>query len=270
MIRFLFLSGLLACLTGGFLSAVDLPAFARALEAEGDYYRAIGVWKELRFGSASEDERARYSQAIVADLWRASQNDLGLAELAAHPETPGAAEWKGLFEYRLSRFAAAEVTWESAPGLYRGLLLARTGRGEAAAALWEGLGLPDPTARPADQRSPLTAAALSVVVPGLGQAYAGHWFDGAQAAAFVTFFGGATWMAWQSEQTAKRGYLWTSVGAGITLIFEAANLYGAWKTAEYFNQSRQQKQYAAWEQAVYRHPASVTAASSGGAPSGPP
>jgi len=238
---------------------LDRQAFARSLEAEGDWYRAIGVWKELRFEALTGSDRAGATgatQAIVADLWAAGQDRAGLQELArwADPAAPATLDWTGLFQYRLQQYPGAEYAWRtSGHRRYLGLLLARTGRTDEARTLW-GPGDPDPGLKPTDARSPWVAAGASVLVPGLGQLYAGHGFDGAQALALVSFFGASTWGTFLYERQEGRGYGLTAASAAVTLVFEAANVYGAWKTAEYFNQNQEAARNRLWDEAVLSDP----------------
>jgi hypothetical protein len=245
------------------LAALDTAGFARSLEAEGDWYRAIGQWKQLRFEATDKAVYWTATQAIVADYWAARQDESGLAELArieaqlqgADPRTSPLQAWKGLFQYRLSRYTAAEYSWTQARSpLYLGLLYAKTGRGEQAAPLWQGLALPDPTEGLSDSKSPVLAAALSLVLPGSGQVYAGHWFDGAQAAAFVGFFGAAAYGTYLYDSKVSGNYVLTGITVGVAAFFHAANIYGAAKTADYFNQNQTNAQTAGWEKAVFSRP----------------
>jgi len=245
------------------LTALDQPAFSRALEAEGDWYRAIGQWKQIRFESTDPQLIASANQAIVADLWAARQWESGLAEVARLGRSPESgvpnrqdlAAWEGLFQYRLSRFPAAEYALQQANSpLYQGLLMARTGRLDEAKVLWTGLALPDPTTPLEDSRSPVLAGALSALIPGAGQIYTGHWFDGGQAAAFVGVFSLAAWGTYLYDSKVSGNYGLTIAVASVAGLFHLSNIYGATKTAEYFNQNQTNARLAALEGAVFQRP----------------
>jgi hypothetical protein len=248
-------------LTAGTVGALDKTAFARSLESEQDWYRAIGVWKEVQFENADTPVFWAAGQSILSDLWAARQYEEGLKELTYWEprwETvpalrKSALEWTGLFQYSLQRFPAAEYSLrQSADPLYLGLLLARTGREADAGAQWRGLNMPDPTVPLEDSRSPILAAAFSAVLPGSGQAYTGHWFDAAQAFTLVGFFGWSTYASWEYDSHASHGYLLTGISAAITALFYVSNIYGAHQTADFYNQNKKNARYLVWEDEVWK------------------
>jgi len=255
---------LVLLLTAASLPALDRPGLARSLESEGDWFRAIGVWKEIRFEAADENAFWQATQAIVMDCWAAHQDETGLKELAKlesalDKATPGrrsaAWSWMGLFQYRLNRLPAAEYAWTQAGNtLYLGLIEARTGRTADAALRWKNFPQIDAQVPLTDSRSPLLAGSLSLAFPGAGQAYAGHWFDGAQALGMVGFFGFAAYGTYLYDSHFSSNYVLTGIAAGVALIFESANLYGAAKTADYFNQNKEAERTSVWEKAVFEQP----------------
>jgi len=240
---------------------LDRTAFAKSLEDEGDFYRAIGQWKELRFETTDSEVFWDASQHILVDLWRARQYDLGLSELQSLYTKPLAHQsnrrndlitWKGLFQYKLSRFAEAEFSFSQASAqVYVGLVQARAGRLEAAKSSWQGISLPDPTAFQVDYRNTFLAAGLSSIVPGSGQLYAGHWYDGAQALAFCGFFGLSTYGTYLYDSKYSPNFLLTALVGGVSAVFYASNVYGAHKTAEYFNQNQENNRTEALESEVF-------------------
>lgn len=244
----------------------DLPGYAKSLEAEGDWYRAIGIWKELRFDGLSHGVFSwEAEQAILADLWAAKQDEAGLREVTRIEDSFGSEPvarkqaglaWKGLFLYRLNRFPSAEYSWSLAQTpLYLGLLYAKTGRANDAKEQWKALGaLPDPTKAGFEPKSPLIASGLSLLFPGAGQVYAGHWYDGAQAMTLVGFFGFSTYGLYLYDSKVSGNYALTAISGGITLFFELANIYGAYKTAEFFNQNQEAKRDGILEAAVFAQP----------------
>jgi hypothetical protein len=257
----LFRSVLLALILAAPAGALDKSAYARGLEAEQDWYRAIGVWKEVQFDAADSKTYWAAGQSILVDLWAARQYEEGLKELTYweprwQPDArlrQNALAWTGLFQYSLQRFPAAEYSLKQADSpLYLGLLMARTGREAAGKTLWTGLELPDPTLPLDDSRSPVLATALSMVLPGSGQAYSGHWFDAGQAFAMVGFFGFSTYAAWRYDTRVSHNYVLTGISAAITALFYASNVYGAYKTAEYYNQNKTNARYREWEDAVWK------------------
>jgi TM2 domain-containing membrane protein YozV len=240
---------------------LDGTSFAKSLEEEGDWYRAIGQWKELRFETTASDSFWEINQHILFDLWQARQFELGLSELQSLYTKPKAQQsgirndliiWKGLFQYKLSRFAEAEFSFRQANSkVYIGLLQARGNRLDDAKSSWQGMALPDPTALHVDTRNTLLAAGLSSILPGSGQFYAGHWYDGAQALAFCGFFGLSTYGTYLYDSKYSSNFLLTALVGGVSAIFYASNVYGAYKTAEYFNQNQENNRTGFLESAVF-------------------
>ncbi len=88
--------------------------------------------------------------------------------------------------------------------------------------------------------SPATATLLSLVLPGAGQAYSGHVYDGVQALGFVATFALATVAYYRYEHDVTHHLGWTFVSASVTGMFHAANLVGAHRTAQYRNWKRRE------------------------------
>jgi len=84
-------------------------------------------------------------------------------------------------------------------------------------------------------RSPLLAASFSAVIPGSGQFYCQHQFDGVQAFTFVAGFAWATYMAYRYESSFHKPRIGTVIGGSLTLAFYTANIWGAKQTAIYRN-----------------------------------
>lgn len=85
------------------------------------------------------------------------------------------------------------------------------------------------------RRSPTLAAAFSGILPGLGQFYSGHSYDGLQAFLLVSSFALATYATYKYESEPGRRIKFTYVGIGVTSLFHLANIFSAHRTANYFN-----------------------------------
>jgi hypothetical protein len=246
--------------------------FAESLERERDYYRAIGVWKELRFASARPEERARYSLHIAEDYARSGkymscvsaaasargelkltleeslQAELITGECYAGMKVPFQAEQ----HLRLVQSKSACLPKIAARAeLALALTSADGGKFEEAtqhAANATLLGHPNGKAtemtllgaKTMTTRSPALALVLSAVLPGAGQAYSGHWFDAAQALFFVGAFGVASYAAFRYEQSGDRPYVLTPLTLGVTGVFYLANILGAERTARFYNQRQKE------------------------------
>ncbi|MDP8237446.1 MAG: membrane protein insertion efficiency factor YidD [Candidatus Hatepunaea meridiana] len=85
------------------------------------------------------------------------------------------------------------------------------------------------------RKNPHISTLLSTVIPGSGQIYCGHTVDALQAFVMVTTFSLATWMAYRYELSNNKARVGTAALASITLTFHAANIWGAQRTAKYRN-----------------------------------
>ncbi len=84
-------------------------------------------------------------------------------------------------------------------------------------------------------KSPGKAALMSAVLPGSGQLYCEHAFDGIQAFTYVSLFSMATWAAYRYESAFRQPRIGTVVGTLVALTFHYANIWGAQQTAKYRN-----------------------------------
>jgi len=81
-------------------------------------------------------------------------------------------------------------------------------------------------------KSPLFAAALSIVLPGSGRMYAGRFLDGFMGMWMIAISGTAAYSSFQENRKIK-GNLFSV----ITLIFYAGEIYGAYRTTKYYQHS---------------------------------
>jgi hypothetical protein len=254
-------------------------AFAESLEKERDYFRAITVWKELRFLSREPAAQRRYSLSIAQDYWQSERFLSCVAAASQALREPSAAapdetHLKDHFDAHLQSancYLALKIPSQAIMHLDQSMQLTRSptlsrdaqrrGRAAVSYALAHNetgntqaaqtyqvaaLQLGDPRAKQlgvvlaqkADvpSRSPVAAVVLGAVVPGLGHAYAGHWFDAAQALFFVGAFATASIAAYSWEHNSGRPLVLTSVMFSLTSIFHIANIVGAERAARFFNE----------------------------------
>ena len=79
------------------------------------------------------------------------------------------------------------------------------------------------------KKSPLFAASLSIILPGSGRMYAGRFLDGFMGMWMIAISGTASFSSFQENKIIK-GNLFSI----ITLIFYAGEIYGAYRTAKYY------------------------------------
>ena len=85
----------------------------------------------------------------------------------------------------------------------------------------------------ASNKSPLLAAGLSTIIPGTGRIYAGRFLDGLMGLWMVVLPGTAAYGSLQDGQSMKGNFF-----AGITLIFWLGEIYGAYRTAKYYQEQK--------------------------------
>jgi len=78
-------------------------------------------------------------------------------------------------------------------------------------------------------KSALLAASLSIILPGSGRAYAGRPWDGLMGFLTVTLMGTVTQSSYQNDHNILGG-----IYLSATTIFYFGEIYGAWRTAKYF------------------------------------
>lgn len=86
--------------------------------------------------------------------------------------------------------------------------------------------LPQPVAL---TKSPAWAAALSALIPGTGRMYAGRWFDGFMGLSQFLLFAAITNYAYQNDWKVV-----TAISGGITFTVYGGEIYGAYRTAKYY------------------------------------
>lgn len=250
-------------------SGADGTGFARSLFTEGDYFRAIGEFKRIRYESADSETDWACTVRIVESYRLSRKYESALSELfrIGDPEklTPERREWtlsnialsyQGLrlipnaHAYLDAAFTESGRTPSARAFMYRGLLYAETADWDRASADFSRtLGSTEPAVSAAariaaeiaaaaptlPRKSPGLAAVLSFFVPGLGQAYSGHWFDALQAFGTVALFGLASGGTFLYERDNGGTFLYSGLLAGATLTLHASNVFGAYKTAEFRN-----------------------------------
>jgi len=248
----------------------DRLRYARSLAEEGDYYRAISEYKAVRFICADSLVARSCSREIVAAYYLSGKYREALRELNRHPVTSPedmcrANLMKGLAYYRLKDALSAYSYWSAAATadttgsaqLYLGLLWCENTQWSDATKAFQELGAAHPgqpsgllaqelatlaaQGNALPRKSPLLATCMAALVPGSGQVYAGHFYDGLMAFFHVGAFSYAGYMAYCYDHDRSHGYLNTPLVFSLDALFYTANLIGAHKTAGYANMRRQEQ-----------------------------
>lgn len=253
---------------------LEIAEFADELSANGDCYRAATEYKRFAF-LASDAEAAWWTQMKIGECryargdWAAAALEFGEAAARGrtaiervHAVRMAAASYFNDGDYRralreLDRLGVdgaadsamtgfqrgvchlAAGTWQESGALFRGVILGVPGSalGEASSYLArraeEGPGLP--------RRNAYAAATLSALIPGTGHLYAGRAYDGLRH--FIVD-GLLIYTAYRlfSEEQYGGGYL----VAGFALPFYAGNVAGAYRSAQWYNESKRLESVSRW------------------------
>lgn len=89
------------------------------------------------------------------------------------------------------------------------------------------------------KRYGIVAAGMSMCLPGLGQAYAGHYFDAIQGFAFNFLLGSAAYLSWKYEVIDRdgneRNYALPVISTTVWSLFYLANIWNAVNSANRYN-----------------------------------
>lgn len=80
-----------------------------------------------------------------------------------------------------------------------------------------------------NKKSPVFAASLSALIPGTGRMYTGRWFDGFMGLSQFLLYAAITNYANQNDWKVL-----TAISGGITFIVYGGEIYGAYRTAKYY------------------------------------
>ena len=249
-------------------SSDELLGYANSLVAQRDYYRGISVLKQaayfaddpktkalcvFKIGEAYQKSRKykssveyleRYTADSAADtfLYRAQmylgasylqlgRYDKAVASfsLAENMKNDGA----GLVGAAYSNVKQGE--FEAASDLLQSIIREREGE---AIALGLREILREIDAYRGSRQSAQTASVLSALCPGLGQLYARHYYDAAQAFILVNSFAYMTYASYRLGALDEQSHIATVLSAAVTGMFYYANLLGASRTVDYRNQRK--------------------------------
>lgn len=200
-------------------ATADGEAVRRALilNHEGPFaYHYVALFTAYRI---DRPDAARYHEQILERI------------LAKHGETPSSRQERYWFRLLQGHRLIQEKRWAEAEQHYAALAAEPGEAGELATRL--GRSLARRNSLP--QKSPWIALSLSAVLPGAGQFYTRHYSDGVMAFFWnATFLGGGAY-TYRLEQQAGRPHNVSIVALLAGLVFYAANVAGAYTSANQYN-----------------------------------
>jgi hypothetical protein len=99
-------------------------------------------------------------------------------------------------------------------------------------------------------KSPLLASVFSSIIPGLGQVYSEHYYDGLQAFLYCAVTSFAAYSAYRYDKNFNSNYITTYISIPVAAVFYLANILGANLTAKYYNDKQQQNYYDSFREIV--------------------
>jgi TM2 domain-containing membrane protein YozV len=274
----------LLCVSTAF--AQHNSGFADALMRQGDYFRAITEYKRTFFHTESDSLKNICLSRIAVAYRKSAKYESAIdyaATLLMRPNVPASLIQKANLTVGLSYLdsrmphlavpyftAAAEFVEPTRfPLLCLGLAAAEMDDFEVAKGHFERA--VDPQSDGARKKeyerfaaaitaytarsgvSPTLAAAMSFVLPGSGQIYSGHSYDGIQAFLYTGSMAFATYGLYRYEHSVKGQLSLTYIAAAITALYHAANVIGAHQTARFRNARAHRDFTRALYDAVMKH-----------------
>lgn len=253
--------------------AQDQIDYAEYLFNDQDYFRAISIYKQIMFFTDNAEIQNYCLFQIVRAYYKSNRYKASIkyiSRLLNQPNLPDryfprSQIYLGLNYYGLKIYPMAEDYFNRAlssdtTGLslfYLALLKAEKEQWKEASELYQKVHRQFPYSNTSDladelskdvlmgsdisKRSSFLSALLSTVIPGSGQFYNHHYYDGIQAFLFVGTFTFATFAAYRYDKNFNNNFLTTYAAVSITAIFHLANIIGAQRTAKYYNLRQKEK-----------------------------
>ncbi len=201
--------------------------FARNLENEGDYFRAITEYKRAYYELPDTGSYSYLKDEVAYSIVKLSEKMDDL-ETARHfldrirdKKTKRYKIQDGLWYFLNKDYREARKRWSFSDTLVAWTYL-KEKRFERAEKVFGKINIP--------YRSSFIAAMLSAVVPGLGKVYAGRTYDGIYS--FI-LNAGSFYLAYDACKNRRKPELY--LYSGIFLFFYTGNVYGSFISARDFN-----------------------------------
>ena len=247
--------------------------YADALMAEQDYFRAISEYKRVFHLSADTTLRNTCLLKISKAYLKSSKFKAAIRFSGRLLNQPGmgihqsnkAYNYIGLSYYWLKVFGMAKHYFNKTlssdttgfPRFYLALPDAEKGKFQQAGDKFYGVHQHYPRSEISElsrqlskeivkgyhvkRKRSLLAILMSAVLPGSGQIYCKHYYDGVQAFMYVSAFAFTTYAAYKHDKHCNNNFMHTYIAAGITSLFHIGNIIGAQRTAAYYNMVQKQK-----------------------------
>ncbi len=240
--------------------------YANDLMQDNDYFRAISVYKEILFFSEDAETRNHCLLQISKAYWKSNKFKASIKFLTRLLNSTDDSQYYnsgmiylglnyyGLKTYQMAADYFKRVSRSDSSGfadLYLALVETEKGAYQQASQLFKEIHDSSPNSeigaiskeladislkgKNLKRKSPLVAGLFSVILPGSGQFYCRHYYDGLQAMLYVGAFALTTYAAHRYDKKFNDHYTSTYLAASITGMFHVGNVIGAYRTAQYYN-----------------------------------
>ncbi len=202
--------------------------FARKLESEGDYYRAILEYKRAFYLLPDSGSYKYIKDDIAYSIVKLYEklHDFDMAEVYLDKIRDRTTEnylfERGLVYFLKKDYDNAKRFWKYSDTLTAWIAL-REGRFKDAEKVFGKISYP--------HRVPFIAAFLSGVIPGLGKVYSGRLYDGIYS--FI-LNAGSLYLLYDAKKHNRKAE--TYLYSALFLFFYTGNIYGSWIAASKFNE----------------------------------
>jgi len=267
-----FLIFVIACMPISTFSQSEM-GYANWLFSEQDYFRAITEYKKLFYYSKDIDIKNECLIKISSAYLKSNKFKSSIRYSSVLLNQPNlivqqinkANNYIGLSYYGLKVFSMAEDYFKKAENsdstgfslFYLALIDAEKSKYKDASFKYFNLYQNYPKSKLAELSKQLSsdvlkgykvktknsylAALLSTIIPGSGQIYCNHYYDGIQAFLYVSAFAFASYACYKYDNKFNNNYTNTYVAISITSLFHIGNIIGAQRTASYYNLKHRQK-----------------------------
>ncbi len=201
-----------------FMSPEEILLFARNLEKEGDYFRAITEYKRYLYYNDVDSIRYRIANIYIRE------GDYGNA-LSIMDEIKNRDKdynnIKGWIFYKADLLDSAKKYWEDKK---IGLIFIKENRCS------DGIGILNIQEKCPTYKNPYLGSILSMIIPGSGRIYAGRLGDGIFSLVTIISTGYSAYYYYKKDY-----YLVAGILAGVTGVFYAGEIFGSFVSVKIYN-----------------------------------
>lgn len=201
-----------------FMSPEEILSFAKNLEKEGDYFRAITEYKRYLYFNDVDSIRYRIASIYIREGEFGNAINI-LNEVRNKDDNFN--NLKGWVFYRADLLDSVRNYWKDRK---IGLILIKEGKCS------EGISILNIQEKCPTYKNPYIGSLLSIIVPGAGRMYSGRLGDGIFSLVTIISTGYSAYYYYK-----KDNYLVAGILGGVTGIFYAGEIFGSFVSVKIYN-----------------------------------